>query len=61
MNLLSQLIMHTCMFYDSQTCVQDLHYCVRDNFQVEWFEELTKNEELLTPLMIQFCEKAIEE
>lgn len=55
MNLLSQLIMNTCLFYDSPTCVRDLHYCVRDNFKIEWFEDIRKEDEVLLPLMINYC------
>jgi len=61
MNLLSQLIMQACLFYNSETCVRDLHYCVRDNYGIEWFSEIRKQDEELLPKMIDYCLPEIKE
>lgn len=61
MNLLSQLIMHTCLFFDSPTCVRDLHYCVKENYSIQWFDEIRKQDEILLPKMIDYCLPVVKE
>lgn len=55
MNMLTVLIMRTCMYWDSETCIQDLHWCIRDNYNVQWFDEIRKQDEILLPKMIDYC------
>lgn len=57
MNLLSQIIMNVCMMQSSDKCVERLHVCVRENFGLEWFEELTWQEELVVPVYVEWCDE----
>ena len=56
MPLLSKLIMQICMYTASTTCVEDLHICVRDTFQINFWDELTPEQEIQLPYMLQYCE-----
>ena len=45
MPLISKLIMNLCLAYTSPTCVEELHVCMRDDFQVNFWDELSPEEE----------------
>ena len=55
MNLISQLIMQVCMLASSPDCVETLHVCMRDEFKINFFDELTWQEELVLPVQIEWC------
>ena len=51
MNLISQLIMQA----SSPDCVETLHVCMRDEFKINFFDELAWQEELVLPVQIEWC------
>lgn len=55
MNLLSILILELCLSSTRPNCVEVLHVCVRDKFQVNFFDKLTWQQELVLPVQIQWC------
>lgn len=56
MPLISQLIMQICMLTASPTCVREMHVCMRDTFEVNFWDEFTTEEELRLPYQLQYCE-----
>jgi hypothetical protein len=57
MNLLSKLIFNLCMVTVDQNCVERLHVCMRDNFQVNFYDDLTWQRELVLPVQLQWCQE----
>ena len=56
MNLLSILIMNICISTIDPKCVEKIHVCVRENFELNWFDDLTWQEELVLPVQINWCQ-----
>jgi hypothetical protein len=56
MNTLSILIMNFCLMKPDIKCVEQMHVCVRDVFEINFWDELTPDEESKLPLMIQYCD-----
>lgn len=56
MPLLSKLIMQICMANPGPTCVEDMHVCMRDVFAVNFWDELSPEEEIKLPYQIEYCE-----
>lgn len=56
MNLLSILIMNLCLMKPDIKCVEQMHVCMRDNFQVQFFDTLTWQQELVLPAQIEWCD-----
>ena len=56
MPLISKLIMNLCLAYTSPTCVEELHVCMRDDFQVNFWDELSPEEEKELPWKLRYCE-----
>lgn len=57
MNLLSVIIMNICMLSSDQKCVEKLHVCVRDNFNINFYDDLTWQQELVLPVQIEWCKE----
>lgn len=56
MPLLSELIIQICMLTADQKCVETLHVCMRDTFEINFYDTLTKEEEQFLPLQLKYCE-----
>lgn len=56
MNLLSILIMNLCLMKPDIKCVEQIHICMRDNFQVQFFDTLTWQQEIVLPAQIEWCD-----
>ena len=56
MPLLSKLIMQLCIYSANPTCVEQIHICVRDVFQINFWDELTPEQEIKLPYQIEYCE-----
>lgn len=56
MPLLSEIIMSICMVTSDPTCIERLHVCVRDTFEINFFDTLSKDQEATLPYMVQYCE-----
>ena len=56
MNLLSILIINLCTLDSDPKCVEKLHVCVRDTFEINFFDELTEAQEAILPYQIKYCD-----
>lgn len=43
------------MLTTTPNCVEQLHVCMRDTFQVNFFDELTIAQEYLLPKQLEWC------
>lgn len=57
MTLLSVLIMNLCTIVQDGKCVEKMHVCMRENFNLNFYDELTWQQELVLPVQIKWCEE----
>lgn len=57
MPLLSILIMNLCTLNQDAKCVETMHVCMRDNFSVNFYDDLTWQQELVLPVQVEWCEE----
>lgn len=55
MPLLSQLIMNICMMSADPNCVEKLHVCMRDTFEVNFWDELDRPAKAILPWQLVYC------
>lgn len=61
MNLISILIMNLCTYNTNPKCVEEMHVCIRDNFSINFYDDLTWQQRLVLPVQINFCKEKLSE
>lgn len=56
MPLVSKLIMQLCMYSTNPTCIETIHVCMRDTFEINFWDTLSPEEEIRLPYQIEYCE-----
>lgn len=59
MPLISEIIMAICMASNVDKCVEKMHVCMRDNFQVNFYDQQSWQQELVLPVQIEWCEEQV--
>ena len=55
MPLLSQLIINICMMSADPKCVETMHVCMRDTFNVNFWDELDRPAKAILPWQLVYC------
>lgn len=55
MPLMSKLIIQICLTSPNPTCVVDLHVCMRDVFEVNFWDELDRPAKAILPWQLVYC------
>jgi hypothetical protein len=55
MSILTSLIINICMLSTDPKCVETLFVCMRDNFEINFYDDLSWQQELVLPTQLKWC------